>query len=157
MQNKTEELKNILVKATNKALDIDVSDMVEVDDFAAFIDPDLVNVICGVEINGHNFEFDLSKVSDNGYKLIVCCGECNDVVGANKELRRYAESEIANVLYQENEIEESGDPLQLSAEFNAESEERAIEVLTEILSNLADETEAREEEEGADDDRELHQ
>ena len=139
MQNKTEELKNILVKATNKALDFDVSDMVEVDDFAAFIHPDLVNVICGVEINGHNFEFDLSKISDNCYKFIVYCGGCKDVVGANKELRRYAKSEIAKVLYQENEIEGTSDPLQLSAEFIAESKERATEVLTDIISNLADE------------------
>lgn len=139
MQNKTEELKNILEKATNKALDIDASDMVEIDDFAAFIDPDLVNAICGVEIDGQNFELNLSKIGDDTYKLIVGCGECSDVVGANKELRRYAESEIAKMLYQEIEVEETGDILQLSAEFNAGSEERATEVLTDILSNFADE------------------
>lgn len=139
MKNKTEELKNILVKATNKALDIDVSDMVEVDDFAAFIDPDLVNVICGVEIDGQNFELNLSKIGDDTYKLIVCCGECSDVVCTNKELRRYAESEIANVLYQENEIEETGDPLQLSAEFSADCEECAAERLTGIIEYLTNE------------------
>ena len=148
MQKEKEELKNIFMKAMDKALDIDISDYIEFDDD----DENFIDAECTADIiiDGHNVAFFLSKIIVNTatfmggkYKLTLCFGNCNDVAGANTELNIYDESEIGNVFYCENAIEETSDSLLLSAEFDADSEERATEVLTNILSYLADEEKSK--------------